>query len=406
MYLGLFQQPLTSIGNMLNNFYQSLISADRLNEVYNSKSAVIDHENAVELDEVTEIEFKNFSFKYNGDNFETLNNINLKIKKGETVGIVGKTGSGKSTLVKQLVRQLPIIEGTLFINGEMIESFNQESVRKMVGYVPQEHILFSRSVEENVALGLDGATDEDISNAILLADFEKDIENLPMGLDTMVGEYGVTLSGGQKQRLAIARAFIKNADVLIHSRLIQAEKRKHNYYIYNPLLSSTNEKEDEIKKNAVYYTSSNQSRIPSSKLNTSQEQKMINMLKKNFHKESNSSLSYHAFVNVNENSPINAQVNKEEVILPKIFPQKAYLSGIKKKPTNIKLVNKRNMQGNGHVNRVSNSVCLLSHFDVYKNGLDLGNMFSYNYNQTPKSINYLAVRKFYDDIYFKKNTNK
>ena len=199
----------------------------------------------------------------------------------------------------------------------------------------------------------------------------------------------------------------KNSDVLIHSRLIQAEKRKNNYYVYNPLLSNSNDnKDDETKKNAVAYTSANQSRISSSKLNTSQEQKMINMLKKNFRKESNSSLSYQQFVNVNENAPINTQVNTEDVILPKIFPQKAYLNVLKKKPSNIKLVNKRNMQGNGRVNRISNSVSLLSHFDLYKNGLDLGDMFSYNYNQTPKSINYLAVRKFYDDIYFKKSINK
>ncbi len=215
IYLNLFQSPLTNIGNMLNNFYQSLISADRLNEVYNSKSVVVDHPNAKELDEVQKIEFKNFSFRYLGDEFDVLKNINLTITEGETIGIVGHTGSGKSTLVKQLVRQLPICEGTLFINNEPIENFEQETVRSRVGYVPQEHILFSRSVERNVAIGDSHATEEEIDQAIVLADFAKDIDNLPQGLNTIVGEYGVTLSGGQKQRLAIARAFLKDADVLV-----------------------------------------------------------------------------------------------------------------------------------------------------------------------------------------------
>ena len=215
MYLNLFQAPLTNIGNLLNNFYQSLISAERLNEVYHSKSIVLDNLDAKELKHIDSIEFKNFSFKYIGDNAETLKNINLTIKSGSTLGIVGHTGSGKSTLVKQLVRQLPIDNETIFINNEPIESFEQDTVRRQVGYVPQEHILFSRTVLENVALGGLEASDEEVLNAIVLADFEKDIENLPHGLDTIVGEYGVTLSGGQKQRLSIARAFLKNSDVLI-----------------------------------------------------------------------------------------------------------------------------------------------------------------------------------------------
>lgn len=215
IYLNLFQAPLTNIGNMLNNFYQSLISADRLNEIYNSKSIVKDNIDAVELEGVRKIEFKDFSFRYLGDNQDVLSHINLTINEGQTIGIVGHTGSGKSTLVKQLVRQLPICEGTLFINNQPIESFEQESVRSKVGYVPQEHVLFSRSVEKNVALGDNNATEEEIDQAIALADFAKDIENLPQGLDTIVGEYGVTLSGGQKQRLAIARAFLKDADVLV-----------------------------------------------------------------------------------------------------------------------------------------------------------------------------------------------
>ena len=214
-YLNLFQSPLTNIGNLLNNFYQSLISADRLNEIYDSRSIVLDYDNATDLNNVNYIEFRNFSFRYYGENYDVLKNINLTIKYGNTIGIVGQTGSGKSTLVRQLVRQMPICEGTLFINGKPIESYHQQTVRSKIGYVPQEHMLFSRTVEGNVAFGLIGSSDEEVQQAIALADFTKDIENLPYGLDTVVGEYGVTLSGGQKQRLSIARAFIKDADVLV-----------------------------------------------------------------------------------------------------------------------------------------------------------------------------------------------
>lgn len=214
LYLNLFQAPLTNIGNMINNFYQSLISADRINEIYDSKSSVIDKKNEA-LSEIKTIEFRDFSFRYAGDEEDVLQNIDLKIEEGQTLGIVGKTGSGKSTLVRQLVRQLPVEEGKIFINGEEIEDFNQQLVRKHIGYVPQEHMLFSRSVLKNVLLGDLQATTEEVNEAVIMADFEKDIAELSHGYETVVGEYGVTLSGGQKQRLAIARAFLKNADVLV-----------------------------------------------------------------------------------------------------------------------------------------------------------------------------------------------
>lgn len=217
VYLNNLSSPLTNIGNMLTNFYQSIISLERLNEIYNSKSVIIDIDNAYDLDEVKSIEFKDISFTYPGDENPVLNHINLTIKEGQTLGIVGKTGSGKSTLVRQLMRQFPITEGKILINRIDIKNYKKESVRSRIGYVPQEHMLFYRSVFKNVRLGTSAhdVDTQDIYKAIELADFEKDIENLPKGLDTIVGEYGVTLSGGQKQRLSIARAFMKNADVMI-----------------------------------------------------------------------------------------------------------------------------------------------------------------------------------------------
>ena len=214
MYLGLFQAPLALMGAMINNFYQSLISAERLNEVYNSRSGVVVTNN-IKCEEIEEIEFRNFSFKYPNEDDNVLDGISLTIRKGETIGIVGKTGSGKSSLVRQLERQYPIMFDGIYINGIEIAEYNKESIRERVSYVPQEHVLFSRSVYDNVKLGKKNAKKEEIMRAIKLADFEKDVENLSDGLNTIVGEYGVTLSGGQKQRLGIARALLKDQDILI-----------------------------------------------------------------------------------------------------------------------------------------------------------------------------------------------
>lgn len=216
IYLNSLAAPFRNIGNMLTNFYQSIISQDRLNEIYDSKTDVLDKNDASVLQDIYSIEFKNISFKYPNDSENVLNNINFTINKGETLGIVGKTGSGKSTLIRQLLRQFPISSGDILINGISINDYTKESIRRHVSYVPQESTLFTRSVLENVKLGsTEKKSEEEINNAILMADFKKDIENLSDGLGTVVGEYGVTLSGGQKQRLGIARALLKNSDLLI-----------------------------------------------------------------------------------------------------------------------------------------------------------------------------------------------
>lgn len=243
IYLNSLASPFKNIGNMITMFYQSIISIDRLNEVYDAKSEIVNREDAIELKEVKSIEFKDVSFKYPQDLDFTIKHINLKLEEGKSIGIVGKTGSGKSTLVRQLLRQFPITEGSILINGLDISCYTKESIRKNIAYVPQESMLFSKSVIKNVELGsTDLYEEDDIYSAIRNADFEKDIENLPNGLDTIVGEYGVTLSGGQKQRLSIARAFMKNADCLILDDSLSAVDGKTESNIISNLANLENKK--------------------------------------------------------------------------------------------------------------------------------------------------------------------
>lgn len=243
IYLNSLASPFRNIGNMLTNFYQSIISQDRLNEIYDATSEVKDVKDALVLNEINSIEFKDISFKYPNDSKNVLNKINFSIKKGETLGIVGKTGSGKSTLIRQLLRQFPLLEGDILINGISINNYTKESIRQSISYVPQESTLFTRSVLENVKLGsTEEKSDEEINGAIFAADFKKDIENLSDGLNTVVGEYGVTLSGGQKQRLAIARALLKNSDLLILDDSLSAVDGKTESNIINNLSNTRGNK--------------------------------------------------------------------------------------------------------------------------------------------------------------------
>ena len=240
MYLNMFRAPLTMIGNMINNFYQSLISAERLNDVFNSKTNVLSGEE--EIEEIEEIEFKNYHFTYPNDNFEVLNAVNIEIKDGNTIGIVGKTASGKSTAIRMLLRQLYNSEDEIYINGKKITDYDKSSIRKHISYVPQEHVLFTTTVYRNILIGNMNATENEVLDAIKLADLEKDIENLPQGMETIVGEYGVTLSGGQKQRISIARAFLRNSDVLILDDSLSAVDGKTESNIIDNLKKFRNKK--------------------------------------------------------------------------------------------------------------------------------------------------------------------
>ncbi|MET3644110.1 ABC transporter ATP-binding protein [Streptococcus gallinaceus] len=179
-------------------------------------------------------QFRNYDFSYPKAERPSLRGINWTLKAGQTVGIVGKTGSGKTSLVRQFLRQYPQGQGEFLVNGLPITSYKRRSVEQLIGYVPQEHILFSKSVGENIALGKSDASQEEILKAVETAVFEEDLKRMSAGLETMIGERGVSISGGQKQRISIARAFLCDPDLLILDDSLSAvDARTERQIIHN-----------------------------------------------------------------------------------------------------------------------------------------------------------------------------
>ncbi len=214
-YVGMLFNPIISISNIFSQINNATISVDRFDEIMQQFPIVHDEKDSKPIVQFKEIEFKNVTFKYPFDKQPVIKNITFTIKNGQTLGIVGPTGAGKSTLIRQLLREFNVTDGQVYIDGTSIESFKVDAIRDLVGYVPQTHMLFKRSVEENIMIGKPNATIEALDKAVKIADFEKDLHFLQHDMQTMVGESGTTLSGGQKQRLSIARALIKDPEILI-----------------------------------------------------------------------------------------------------------------------------------------------------------------------------------------------
>ena len=211
--IGMIQWPYIALSELVIMIIEVRQATKRVLEISDKKADVNNDLAESNFEFNSSIEFKNFNFSYE-DNNHVLEDINFTINKGETIGVVGKTGSGKTTFIKQLLRLYPIEENTLLLDDKGMERYYDYSVREKIGYAPQEYQLFSKSIKENVLFyryDLEDRLDEVLEQA----DIKKDISRFKDGIDTLVGENGLSLSGGQKQRLGIARALLSDPDILI-----------------------------------------------------------------------------------------------------------------------------------------------------------------------------------------------
>ncbi|MCW6653739.1 ABC transporter ATP-binding protein/permease [Aerococcaceae bacterium NML210727] len=214
MYTLMLMDPMWVLSDFILVYQASKVAFGKISELL-STSDDMEEDGELILDQPEVIEFKNYDFKYANSEQNVLKQINIRLEKGKTLGIVGKTGSGKTTLVRQLLRQYPVGSGNLLINGQPVTDYQRSSVEAQIGYVPQEHVLFSRTVQANIEIGKANASRKEIDYSVAAASFTQDLERMSEGYETLVGEKGVSISGGQKQRISIARAFIKNPSVLI-----------------------------------------------------------------------------------------------------------------------------------------------------------------------------------------------
>ncbi|HOQ38921.1 MAG TPA: ABC transporter ATP-binding protein [Fervidobacterium sp.] len=221
-YVGMLIWPLTAYGMVMNTIQQGRAAMQRIEEMFSVKPLVVEPEEPVPLDEIETIEVKNLTFSYPGTQREVLRNVDFELKTGQFIGIVGTVGSGKSTLVKVISKLYPVESEKVFINGIDINQLHSRDIRRLISYVPQETFLFSDSVSQNVAFGMEKYDIEKVKEMAKLAAVDEDIERFPEKYETMVGQRGVMLSGGQKQRLTIARALMRNASVYIFDDCLSA----------------------------------------------------------------------------------------------------------------------------------------------------------------------------------------
>jgi ATP-binding cassette subfamily B protein len=216
-YLGILIWPVIALGWILNIIQQASASMKRLLKIFAEVDDVEDSEKTdMQIDEIKgELEFKNVSFRYGADSIDVLKNISFKIKSGETLAIIGRTGSGKTSLINLIPRLFDVTDGEILVDGKNVKEIPKSVLRKSVGLVGQETFLFSDTLTNNIAYGLNEVDNEIINNVSDISNLKKDIEDFSAGYETILGERGITLSGGQKQRTSLARALAINPKILI-----------------------------------------------------------------------------------------------------------------------------------------------------------------------------------------------
>ena len=229
-FIGYFNSviwPIMAVSELIDMGSRGKASLARVSELLDAEVVVKDREHVKELKNVKgQIEFRGLSFRYPDGEFDALENVSFTIQPGENIGLVGKTGSGKTTLVDLILRTYNVPDGTLLIDGQDVNDLTIRSVREACAYVPQDNFLFSDTIENNIAFGVSGHKMDAVTHAARMADVDSNIKEFSLGYGTVLGERGVTVSGGQKQRISIARALMKDAPILILDDSVSAVDTK------------------------------------------------------------------------------------------------------------------------------------------------------------------------------------
>ena len=215
IYVNMLTWPVATVGWITSIIQQAEASQKRINEFLDENPQISDFGKKELLTSEFPIEFKNVSLTYNDTGLKALNNLSFKIKNGETLALMGYTGSGKTSVIDVLTKTYLPTKGEVLIGNQSIKKISQKSLRNIMGIVPQEPFLFSDSIENNIKFGKNNADKKEIISSCKSAKIHKDILNFKNGYKTVLGERGITISGGQKQRVSIARALIKNPKILI-----------------------------------------------------------------------------------------------------------------------------------------------------------------------------------------------
>lgn len=239
-YLDMLVWPLMAVGFLFNMIQRGSVSYERIEELLNQESEVKDLENPIKTIQNGQLKYDIKAFQYSDE--ETLRDIHFALEKGQTLGLVGQTGSGKTTLIKLLLREYNVTEGSISLNGHPIENYRLKDLRQLIGYVPQDQFLFATSILENVRFGNPDLSVEAVQKATKLSHVYEDILAMPDGFNTLIGEKGVSLSGGQKQRLAMSRAMVLNPEILILDDSLSAVDAKTEFAIIENLKDTRKDK--------------------------------------------------------------------------------------------------------------------------------------------------------------------